>query len=243
MRSFCVIALLGIITSGEGPLRAAEVQFQSGPARTHLVELFTSEGCSSCPPAEKWLSELKGHPRLWKDFVPLAFHVDYWDRLGWKDRFAKPTFTARQNAYAQLWGSGTVYTPAFVLSGREWRERSVDRLSASGDNAGTLRVVAARDGSIAASYRPAASGRAWELHVALLGLDLQSRVRAGENRGRELRHDFVALSHQQKAMTAEGETHRAEVVLPSEAATNKAVAVWVTGAGKLEPIQATGGVL
>src|SRR5437763_14928186 len=55
--------------------------FESGPTRTHLIELFTSQGCSSCPPAEAWLSELKNERRLWKDFVPLAIHVDYWDRL------------------------------------------------------------------------------------------------------------------------------------------------------------------
>ncbi|HSH39027.1 MAG TPA: DUF1223 domain-containing protein, partial [Chthoniobacterales bacterium] len=85
---------------------AAEVKFQSGPVRTHLLELFTSEGCSSCPPAERWVSELRANPRLWKDFVPVAFHVDYWDRLGWPDRFAKKAFTGRQQAYAAAWRSG-----------------------------------------------------------------------------------------------------------------------------------------
>ena len=68
--------------------QAGDKTFESGPQRTHLLELFTSEGCSSCPPAEAWLSKLKADPRLWKDFVPLAFHVDYWDHLGWRDPFA-----------------------------------------------------------------------------------------------------------------------------------------------------------
>ena len=60
--------------------------FESGVTRTTLLELFTSEGCSSCPPAEKWLSQLKSNPDLWKKIVPIAFHVDYWDHLGWRDR-------------------------------------------------------------------------------------------------------------------------------------------------------------
>ena len=60
--------------------------FESGEARTMLVELFTSEGCSSCPPADAWISQLKESPDLWKKIVPVAFHVDYWNNLGWRDR-------------------------------------------------------------------------------------------------------------------------------------------------------------
>src|SRR6476646_4780454 len=77
-------------------IHAQERVFESGPQRIHLIELFTSQGCSSCPPAEAWLSKLKSEPRLWKDFVPIAFHVDYWDRLGWRDPFATKEWTARQ---------------------------------------------------------------------------------------------------------------------------------------------------
>src|SRR5947207_14709116 len=79
--------------------QAADRAFESGPQRVHLIELFTSQGCSSCPPAEAWLSKLKTEPRLWKDFVPLAFHVDYWDRLGWRDPFASKEWTARRYQY------------------------------------------------------------------------------------------------------------------------------------------------
>jgi hypothetical protein len=75
---------------------AGELCVQSGPARAHLLELYTSEGCSSCPPAEQWFSTLKQSPRLWKQIVPVAFHVNYWDQLGWKDKLASPANTARQ---------------------------------------------------------------------------------------------------------------------------------------------------
>src|ERR1700756_4134568 len=96
--------------------------FQSGETQTSLIELFTSEGCSSCPPAEKWLSALKTNPELWKKIVPIAFHVNYWDRLGWRDRFSKPEFTERERRYAAVWGGDSVYTPCFALNGHEWRD-------------------------------------------------------------------------------------------------------------------------
>ena len=100
---------------------AAEARFASGPQQTALIELYTSEGCSSCPPAETWMSRLKESPGLWKQFVPIAFHVDYWDRLGWRDRFSSQRWTERQRRYASLWQSESVYTPAVVVNGREQR--------------------------------------------------------------------------------------------------------------------------
>src|ERR1700733_854948 len=91
-------------------------RFESGPSQVSLLELYTSEGCSSCPPAEAWLSALSQSPELWKAVVPVAFHVDYWDNLGWKDWFSSREFTQRQRRYAANWGSGSVYTPAFILN-------------------------------------------------------------------------------------------------------------------------------
>ena len=95
--------------------------FRSTTEQTALLELYTSEGCSSCPPAEAWLSGLKESPGLWKSFVPLAFHVDYWDYLGWRDPWAARLYSDRQRAYAGRWHSESIYTPGFVLDGKEWR--------------------------------------------------------------------------------------------------------------------------
>ena len=106
-----------------------QLRFESGEKRVALVELFTSEGCSSCPPAERTLSKLTTHPSLWKTFVPVAFHVNYWDNLGWKDRLASVEFTRRQHTYASGWRSDTVYTPEFVLNGREWQWAGADMLA------------------------------------------------------------------------------------------------------------------
>src|ERR1700751_3091725 len=113
------LLVLFFLVAGMLNARAEDRVFESGPQKTHLIELFTSQGCSSCPPAEAWLSRLKNEPRLWKDFVPVAFHVDYWDRLGWRDPFAAKEWTTRQYQYSVNWKSEGVYTPGFVLDGRE----------------------------------------------------------------------------------------------------------------------------
>src|SRR5215467_12960255 len=97
MRSIMSLLLLW---SAVESLGAERIKFQSGTNRAALVELYTSEGCSSCPPAEEWLSQLKIDPRLWMDFVPVAFHVDYWVYLGWRDPFGTGSFSERQRAYA-----------------------------------------------------------------------------------------------------------------------------------------------
>ncbi|TPW10725.1 MAG: hypothetical protein FD130_2142 [Halothiobacillaceae bacterium] len=99
----------------------ADLMLTSTVQRTAVLELYTSEGCSSCPPADRWLHQFTTDARLWRDIVPLAFHVDYWDYLGWRDRFAHPEHTARQQTYAAIGGIKTVYTPGLVLNGREWR--------------------------------------------------------------------------------------------------------------------------
>lgn len=214
----------------------AAQHFSSGGARPHLLELYSSEGCSSCPPAEHWLGTLRDDPGLWRDFVPIAFHVTYWDRLGWPDRFARREFTDRQYAYADAWGRDTVYTPEFVLDGAEWRRGTLPQ--AHGPEAGALaidyadgicRVAFDRDGDLVA-------------HVALLGAGIISVVRNGENAGRTLRHDFVALVVKSAPLVA----GKAELVLPpvtDKSVTRRAVAAWVTPRGDLKPLQAAGGWL
>lgn len=101
-------------------VRASPVVFQSADRQTALLELYTSEGCSSCPPAEAWLSKLKNEPGLWSEYVPVAFHVDYWNGLGWRDRLSNEQYSERQRSYAQSWSAQEIYTPELVLNGKEW---------------------------------------------------------------------------------------------------------------------------
>lgn len=218
------------------PLGAAPLHWASGDTRTHLLELFSSEGCSSCPPAEAWLGGLRDAPGLWRDFVPVAFPVTYWDRLGWPDRFARPEFTARQYAYAKAWSAGSVYTPAFVLDGAEWR-RPGGPPEATREKAAVLTVTYERGGLCRVEF---AQPGDYEAHVAWLGSGITSVVRAGENRGRTLPHDFVALT----LRSAPVRGGMAEWTLPVPAVagvTRLALAVWITRAGALTPLQATGG--
>ncbi|MGH9808986.1 MAG: DUF1223 domain-containing protein [Terriglobia bacterium] len=225
----------------------AETRFESGPQQTSLVELYTSEGCSSCPPAEAWMSRLKDDPGLWKQFVPIAFHVDYWDRLGWRDRFSSKDWTERQRRYAALWSSESVYTPAVVVNGREQRDWSTSDLSQPNDKSvGVLRATTSDGRNFSIEFKPAQGDPgAFEAHLALLGSGISTDVRAGENNGRNLKHDFVVLDLQSAAMRTEGGAARLSLTTrnPGEPGARKAVAIWVSQPGKLVPLQATGGWL
>lgn len=237
--------LLGAALAAGIAVHAAELRFTSGPARTSLLELYTSEGCSSCPPAEHWLDALHNESGLWHDFVPVEFHVNYWDRLGWPDRFATREFTQRQYDHAAAWDSGSVYTPCFVRNGAEWH---VEALPPAGGKAGVLTVVISPDGAAHAEFVPdgAVAKQDYDLHVALLGSGFSSRVTAGENRGETLRHEFVALALADHPLASADGTAHAEFSLPTPKITDaprRAVAVWVTRRGDRIPLQATGGWL
>jgi hypothetical protein len=242
-----LLAVTAIFFSGTLMLSAAENQFESGPQQISLVELYTSEGCSSCPPAEAWLSRLKDNPGLWKQFVPIAFHVDYWDRLGWRDRFSSRQWTERQSRYAALWHADSVYTPAVVVNGREQRGWSVANLSQPNEkSAGVLQVAGSDGKTFAIEFRPT-NGTAgdWDVHLALLGSGISSRIGAGENSGRNLQHDFVVLGLRDATMQGDGEVRHASLTISaaSEVGARLAVAIWVSARDRLAPIQATGGWL
>ncbi len=230
-------------------MSAGPIQFQSSTNRTALLELYTSEGCSSCPPAEAWLSRLKSDARLWKDFVPVALHVDYWDYLGWRDPFGASDYSERQRAYAAQWKSRSVYTPGFVLDGKEWRGwfSRDDLPRASRQPAGTLTASSDDGKRWSLRFEPVAgNSSAFDVHAALLGFDVNSDVKAGENRGRKLQHDFVVLTLATATSKGNNGSFRTELTLTPLSrlsAKHLAVAVWVTRHKDLQPIQAVGGWL
>jgi hypothetical protein len=219
---------------------AGEIVLESKPMRTHLIELYTSEGCSSCLPAEEWISGLKNQPRLWQDVVPVAFHVDYWDHLGWRDPFAARKWTERQADYSVRWKKESVYTPAFVLDGNEWKYGPLP--PAATDSPGVLRVVVNSD-RVSANFKPAdKNAHRYDIHLAQLGFALAADVTAGENNGRKMNHDFVVLGLTTEAMKAGGKELRLTApAIKSNSDARTALAAWVTEAGKIEPIQAVGG--
>jgi len=229
--------------------KAASLEFQSSERQTALVELYTSEGCSSCPPAESWLSQLKNAPGLWSEFVPVAFHVDYWDHLGWRDKWSSKQFSDRQRDYAEVWRSNNIYTPEFILNGKEWhnwfRLKGAPGLSAT--KAGILKVTTQDSHHWQVNFLPAAGGATgYDVNVALLDSEVGSEVKAGENKGRHLNHDFAALTLVKQPLAGKDGGFQGDFTLdttPKSSNGRLALAVWVTRTGRLEPTQAVGGWL
>jgi len=112
---------LSLLLSMPAIAAAAQCTAVSGERRVPLLELYTSEGCDSCPPADRWLSALPGRGYGNDRVIALAFHVDYWNYLGWVDPFAQKRFTERQRHIASRSQSKVVYTPQFTLNGRDYR--------------------------------------------------------------------------------------------------------------------------
>lgn len=162
-------------------------QAVSKAAAPTVVELYTSEGCSSCPPADRWIGTLQGRP----DVLALAFHVDYWDRLGWVDRFATPEATARQYQLARQAGASGVYTPQVLVNGEDWRQWP--RLPRADAAPAPVALSLQRDGeTVTAQVAAASSGpRRLAGYWAVVEDQHVSQVRAGENAGETLRHDDV----------------------------------------------------
>jgi hypothetical protein len=212
-----VLALMLFLPNGSsgGPAPAAASQ---GPV---VIELFTSQGCSSCPPADRLLSRLAGDPKLAGKVIPLAFHVDYWDYIGWQDPFASPRWSQRQKDYARAFRSNRIYTPQLVVDGsaecvgsqeREIRKRIGDALAAppagrvtlavdpvgpQGPPEGHLRV------KVGAALARAAGPRDLDVWVAVFQTGLVTPVGAGENASHTLHDDYV-VRRLEKAFTLPG---------------------------------------
>lgn len=220
--------------------------FSSGERRTILMELYSSEGCSSCPPAEKQISQLVSHQDLWKKYVPLNFHVDYWNYLGWVDPYSNKKFTRRQNQYASLWRVGTIYTPAFVNNGKSMGA-SIDLNDSGVPSTGKLpRLKVVANGlsqfQVQIENLPGKTSD-FEFHLALLGNGLVSKVNAGENRGRTLEQNFAVLALKSTSINQKNFTVRLAPLKSKAKPKSYSLAGWVTRKGELISLQAVGGPL
>jgi len=245
MNLTCAATLIAalLMTLGTAPSwSAATCSAQSAADAAPVIELYTSEGCSSCPPADRWLSRLKDDPSV----VALAFHVDYWDRLGWKDRFASPAYTQRQAQQLPSNGARFSYTPQVVIDGFDrprWH---------STDPPGTTRARAAalvdvqltREGKQVAATVQARPGAPARLagYWALTEHGHSTAVKAGENEGATLQHDFVVQRY--LPIAAWNATAGLPVALRFEAepalgaAPPRSVNLVVTDAATGKPVQA-----
>ena len=230
-----VIVISSLITTN---VNATDVvEHSSTEKQTVMIELFTSQGCSSCPPAEQWLNSYEGHDKLWSEVIPIAFHVDYWDKLGWPDVFASKAYSARQYRHRRLNNIRSVYTPGIVVNGQEWRGWTRgNTFPESNESAGVLSFKA-NEKKLTVNYsRPATNV---VLNVALLGVGLESKIDRGENRDKVLKQEFVALSHE----VFPASNGSWSVSLPKDRkhdAKKYALAIWVSNVTDISPIQATG---
>ena len=168
-----------------------------------VVELFTSEGCSSCPPADAYVEELAQRQYV----LPLSFHVDYWDYIGWKDRFADPLFTARQRAYAEAQGSSMVYTPQMIVAGAidvvGSDRKAVEKALKTAYTRNTMyRIQVGRDekGRVVVQFPEAPIGVPATVWLVTYRKSEESHVKAGENSGRDLMTYNVVRSLQKVGM-------------------------------------------
>lgn len=239
--------LVLLATQVSGAANVEPLEFSSGRSRVALVELYTSEGCSSCPPADQWLSKLRNDRQLWRDYVPIAFHVDYWDYIGWQDRFADGAYSDRQRQYQREGGTGVVYTPGFFNNGEEWRDWRYRDNSLEHDPkyAGNLSLEVSGD-TVAVQFDNQRLGDVdLDVHIAILGMNEESDVRAGENTGRKLKHDFVALSLVSVPLSSSsaGFSGEANIQVPGTGENRKALVAWISRQDSQAPIQAVGGYL
>ncbi len=232
---------------------AISKEYVSLNSATNIVELFTSEGCSSCPPADQWLSQLKSDPDLFKRFIPMAFHVDYWNQLGWTDRFSNKANSQRQYLHKQEGNISQVYTPGIMINNKEWRGwfNGKKTWTLTQNPTGILKVnhdETSQQLAINFSPEKAIDTEYMQLNIAILGMGLSNEIKTGENRGRQLNHDFVVLNHHQQQVKINPNTNNQQwhtdlPKVPSSGQQQSAVVVWLSTLTSQAIVQATGGYL
>lgn len=235
------------------PTQAEQCHARSGPHTTALVELYTSEGCDSCPPADRWLQGLAGRGLAPERVVPLSLHVNYWDYIGWRDPYAQQRFADRQRKLAQVMRAKIIYTPQVMLQGQDFRrwgsggafDEAVARINARPPGASiALALRGGQPDSLAVEVRAELLDRAQEadvgLYLATYENKLVSSVSAGENRGRTLAHDYVVFEWLGPIPFSGGriDERRALPLPPGAAPTHSGVAAFVQNRRSAEVLQA-----
>jgi hypothetical protein len=197
--------LFAVLALSLGTAQAMQCSAKSAEKTVALVELYTSEGCDSCPPADRWLSSLGPKGYAPDRVVPIALHVDYWDYIGWKDPYARQAHSARQRKMAKLARAALVYTPQVLLQGQDFRgwgsgsfDAAVAKINARPAKARISLSLDTRrkdafEVEAAAQLEDASPNADIALYLGAYENKLVSEVKAGENRGQSLPHDYVVL--------------------------------------------------
>lgn len=217
----------------------------SADNQTAVVELYTSEGCSSCPSADRWLSRLIEAPEDELNVLALAFHVDYWDYLGWKDRFSSAAYTSRQRQLGANNLQRTIYTPEFFVNGMEARGSNniLQKIQQANLQPSSLdlKLTVSRDqGNLLVELEhPGAGDTSGQIHHRYLVYEnkLSTDVKRGENSGKVLTHEQV-VRYMSKATSLHGKNHHRIALDPDWQPENIGVAVLVTSPGDRRYLQA-----
>jgi hypothetical protein len=238
------LALAALSLGSMHAAKAATCEARSPLTVVPVVELYTSEGCSSCPPADAWISKLRNEPQA----VALSFHVDYWDYLGWKDRFAQPLFTKWQTVQLAVNGARNPYTPQVVINGVDtprWYQQRATAQVGGATKAASVSLQLQREGGqyqatvLGLSHAPTRLAAYW----AVTEGPQQTAVKAGENRGETLSHDFIVRELQPVSAWVAGPTGQHTLnftprTTPLETSLTRQVNLVVTDAQTGRPLQA-----
>lgn len=238
---FILLMLYGANTYG--------LTLESDGKKKNLVELYTSESCSSCPPAEKWLNSLKSAGTLWKDYIPVEFHVDYWNHLHWKDRYSRPEFSSRQREYHRKIQGG-VYTPQVIKNGVNQRGWFRQRLTTTPEQVKEMSHLKSHisldKGKVQVNYIPAPKKMLEGNHkcqFAIMSGEIITKVENGENEGRTLPHEFVVRQFVEGDLKKFGTSYKCDLNFSSEQLKelkSSSVAIWVSNDSTGEVLQAIG---
>jgi hypothetical protein len=240
-----VLALLFVIFSAVGHAHAVTQTLVSSPTPPVLLEVYSSQGCSSCPPAQAWVNQYKQSDALWSHVIPMVFHVDYWDYLGWKDPFASRANSNRQRNHKRQGNINAVYTPGFVVNGEEWtgwfRGKSLPSKKGK-QSAPTTLIATLNTEGVSATFKDQQGTTldATFIHIARLGFDVKTPVRRGENARRTLAEEFIVLGVNTFPFN-ENEVYSWPQT--SFDGDTQAVVVWLSDQTQLQPIHAVGGFI
>lgn len=224
-----VLASVTSIALGDDACRV-----ESAPVAPRVIGLYTSEGCNSCPPADHWLSQLRGR----SDVLAVAFHVDYWDRLGWRDRFADARFTDRQSQTQAHSGVRFSYTPQVIVDGLDWR-RWPDLPTAQSRPSPVRLTLWRRGERVHWRVEPLADApQRLALWWAVLEDGHRSDVKAGENVGVVLHHDHVVRRYGTEPVWSGPHTQVFDAPVVGEGGRRTRTVVVVTDARNGRPVQA-----
>jgi len=243
---YMTVLMACLVSHSVSQAASEKIIAESGTSKVALLELYSSESCSSCPPADQWISNFVSHKDLWLTFVPVVFHVDYWNHLSWKDELSSSDMTARQMAISKTWTQPAVYTPAVILSGvewRAWRESKLESLLVKDSSNLALDIVQDPNGLFRVQVSGQTPGVKYIVHIAKLGMGMSSGITDGENSGKTLSHSFVVLDWQNQNLGPTSVTHPVEFAANKHRVEKYAVVAWIEEVGRHIALQSTGAFL